>query len=275
MFDWDIGPYSLAIEGSSLYAAHFHEYLVRGGYPQTVGMETIAQAQQCLRDTIINLALKADMTSIFAVRHVEELEQLVLYLCMHHGEIIDMQDMEKELPIKRPTLQHFIAILEAAHLIHRLPPFGYGSEVQRARYKIYIADTGLVPALMYRGKAMIDDTKALSIAAETSVINHLLARYYYHNKCFSYVREGSLLVAEIAGQMVPFAMKYQQHPLEIQDLKELTQFCRERKIERGYVVTRSLSDFDVVPGDGPGCPAILRIPATLLCYFLGKMGIFQ
>ena len=77
--------------------------------------------------------------SFGSVRRVLELEHTFLYLCMHDGGLLDMPDLRKNLEVKKPTANNFIALLESTHLIHRLPPFGYGKEVLRARFKVYHA----------------------------------------------------------------------------------------------------------------------------------------
>ena len=60
----------------------------------------------------------------------------------------------------------------------------------------------------------------------------------------------------------------------IQDLKGLAEFCQEKHTERGYVVTKSLDDFGLLPQEKKSIQ-ILRIPATLLCYWMGEMEIRQ
>lgn len=70
-------------------------------------------------------------------RRVLELEMTFLYLCMHGGGLLDMAALGSNLKIAQQTVLHFIELLEATHLIYRLPPFGYGKEVLRARYKVY------------------------------------------------------------------------------------------------------------------------------------------
>jgi uncharacterized protein len=56
----------------------------------------------------------------------------------------------------------------------------------------------------------------------------------------------------------------------------LIELCERKRISRGYVVTKSLDDFGVMTGlpppvtDGDRPPAqIMRIPAPLLCYWIG------
>ena len=58
--------------------------------------------------------------------------------------------------MKKATANNFIALLESTHLIHRLPPFGYGTEVLRARYKVYLADAAIAPSVMLITKDVND-----------------------------------------------------------------------------------------------------------------------
>ena len=58
-----------------------------------------------------------------------------------------------------------------------MPPFGYGKDVLRARFKIYLADAAIAPAVMLKGKAILEDPTALGVATETAVFKHLFARW--------------------------------------------------------------------------------------------------
>lgn len=256
------------------YIGHFHEFLVRGGFPQTAQVESITQAQRLLREDIIDKVLKRDMTALFGVRRVLDLEQTFLYLCMHDGGLLDMPALCSNLNVKRPTAQNFIGLLEAAHLIYRLPPFGYGKEVLRGRYKIYLADAAMAPALMLKGKAILEDAAALGIATETAVFKHLFARYYSQNVRFTYWRGKRNhevdLVAELGSELIPFEVKYRAEHTGARELKGLLELCKDRRVDRAYVVTKALEDFgQLVFGDEPAA-RIMRIPAPLLCYWMGE-----
>jgi predicted AAA+ superfamily ATPase len=131
LFEWPRQEFYRVQELAAHYVGHFHEYLIRGGFPQTAQIESINQAQRLLREDIIDKALKRDMTALFGVRRVLELEQTFLYLCMHDAGLLDMTDLCSNLEVKRPTAQNFIHLLEATHLIYRLQPFGYGKDILR------------------------------------------------------------------------------------------------------------------------------------------------
>ena len=275
LFDWKQDAFYRTGETASAYVGHFHDYLVRGGFPQTAQVASISQAQRLLREDIIDKVLKRDMTALFGVRRVLELENTFLYLCMHDGGLLDMTNLCSSLSVKRPTAQNFIELLEATHLIYRLPPFGYGKDILRARFKIYLADAAIAPAVMLKGKAILEDANALGIATETAVFKHLFARYYAQNVRFTYWRGKKDhevdLVAEVEGEIVPFEVKYRAQHTGARELKGLLELCEQKHISRGYVVTKEMDDFG--PMDGSASTKIMRIPAPLLCYWMGATEI--
>jgi len=283
LFDWPQADFYRASEIANAYVGHFHEYLLCGGFPQTAQMGSISQAQRLLREDIIDKVLKRDMTAFFGVRRILDLEHTFLYLCLHDGGLLDMTNLCANLYVNRLTAQHFIELLEATHLIYRLPPFGYGKDVLRARFKIYLADAAIAPAVMLKGKTLLEDPAALGIATETAVFKHLFARYYAQNVRFTYWRGKQNreidLVAEINGEIIPFEVKYRAQHTGMRELKGLRELCQQKNVARAYVVTKALDDFGLlagVPPEGDSPPAqIMRIPAALLCFWMGATEISE
>lgn len=82
------------------------------------------------------------------------------------------------------------------------------------------------------------------------------------------------LVAEIDGQIIPFEVKYRAQHTGVRDLKGLLELCETKAIARGYVVTKSLNDFGLLndmPANRKTPTQIMRIPAPLLCYWMGAL----
>ena len=111
------------------------------------------------------------------------------------------------------------------------------------------------------------------MAAETTALKHLLGYYRTQNALLSYWREKENhevdVVVEVAGQLIPFAVKYRNQPVSQRDIKGLLSLCRKKSIARAYIVTKSLDDFGLMSGAAANTQ-ILRIPALLLCYWLGE-----
>lgn len=239
-------------------------------------VETVNQAQKLLREDIVDKVLKRDMTAIFGVRKIIELEQIFIYLCMNDGLILSMEKLCSNLPnnTTKNTVQKFIDLFESAYLIYKLQPFGYGKEVLRGRNKIYLSDAAIGPAVMLKGESLIDDSKALSVCAESATLKHLFARYYRQNIRFSYWQGKSKsevdLIAETGNEKIPFEVKYRaQHTTE-SDCKGLLEFCKKYEINRGYIITKLPSDFGVINVKNNDSLKILKIPAALLCYLMGE-----
>ncbi|BDD89196.1 ATP-binding protein [Desulfofustis limnaeus] len=281
LFDWAPVQFARVAADVSPMVAHFHEYLLRGGFPQSTLIESITAAQKLLREDIVDKVLKRDMTALFGVRHVLELEQVFLYLCLHGGGLLDMQALCRDLELKKPTVNNFINLLESTHLIYKLPPFGYGKEILRARYKVYLADPAIAPSVLLKGTTLLEDPTALGIAVETAFFKHVFARYYASSVGFSYWRgkrdRKVDIVAEVQDLVIPFEVKYRAQDTGIGDVKGLAEFCKTRKASRGYIITKDIQDFsilylpfDVATKYGTVPARIAKVPAPLACYWLGK-----
>ncbi len=160
LFQCGSNEYYRMTEAAVSLIGHFHEYLIRGGFPQTALVDSITQSQRLLREDIIEKVLKRDMTALFGVRRILELEQMFIFLCMHDGGLQDITTISKELGIAKPTVQNFIDLFESTYLIYRLPAFGYGKEVLRARNKLYLGDPAIAPAVLMKGKKILEDAQA-------------------------------------------------------------------------------------------------------------------
>jgi hypothetical protein len=276
IFDWGPARSARVAEKARPLTGLFHEYLLRGGFPQCALVESIPLAQRLLREDIVDKVLKRDMTALFGVRRVLELEQVFLYLCLHDGGLLDLPQLCGSLQLKRPTVSSFIGLLEATHLIHRLLPFGYGMQVLRARPKIYLADAAIAPSVLLKGKSLLEDADGLARAVETAFFKHVFTRYYAQSVGFSYWRGKQDrevdIIADLDGQLVPFEVKYRSPAhTGVRDLKGMTEFCATHGVERGYVITRELTDFGVqVVERGAAQTRLLKIPAPLACYWLGR-----
>ncbi len=277
LFDWSESDFVRVAENARLLVPLFHEYLLRGGFPQGALVDTINMAQKLLREDIVDKVLKRDMTAIFGVRHVLELEQVFLYLCLHDGGVLDIAGMCTNLGLTRPTVNNFIDLLEATHLIYRLKPLGYGKEVLRGRAKVYLADPAIGPGVLLKGKALLEDDTALGGAVETAFFKHVYSRYYRRSVGFSYWRgKGGHevdIIADVSGRLVPFEVKYRATNTGAGELKGLSEFCEDRHVSRAYVITKDISDFGVLRLSQD--TLALKIPAPLACYWLGQSEIGQ
>jgi len=104
---------------------------------------------------------------------------------------------------------------------------------------------------MLKGKSLLEDAGALGVAVETAFFNHVFTRYYRQSIGFSYWRgrkdQEVDIIASVEGRLVPFEVKYRSQATGACDLQGLERFCAERKVNPGYVITKDITDFSVMP----------------------------
>lgn len=280
LFEWSGQDLHVAREAAQECQGHFQEYLLRGGYPRAVLTDSADEAQAIVRDDIVDRILRSDMTRYFGVRRVRDLELVFLYLCRQRGGILDLPTLCSNTGMNRAQAERFIGLFEAAHLVHRLLPHGYGKEVLRGRSKIHLADSCLASAMTFGDDSMLERPAELGMVVESVVHKHLFAHRVPRPVPCTYWRDGRGnevdLVLEEGRGPVPVEVKYRSGPVDARDLKGLVEMCRQKEIKRGYVVTKSPEDRGLLefPARGRGrpkgpAPEVMRIPAALLCLCLG------
>lgn len=283
LFEWEPAAFSRVAVAARPLTGHFHDYLLRGGFPEPAMVNDLSRCQRLLREDIVDKVLKRDMTALYGVRRILELEKIFLYLCYHDGGVLDIPNLSQQLDgLNRQSVGNFLDLFEGTHLIYRLRQFGYGKEVLRGKWKIYLADPALPGAILLLGRRLLEQPDRLGAAVEAAFFKHVFTRYYAQQPTFSYWRDKAYkerevdLIVEIADRIVPFEVKYQDGQTGQAKLKGLRLFLEERGLHQGYVISQRWEDFGTQPAISarPGAeripiPAtILSIPAPLACFWL-------
>lgn len=284
LFDWSEADFARARAVAQPLTGHFHDYLLRGGFPEPALTPDLARCQRLLREDIVDKILKRDMTAFYGVRRVLEVERIFLYLCYHDGGILDIPTLCGQLEgVNRQTALNFLDLFESAHLITRLKPFGYGKEVLRGRDKVYLADAALPGAMMLLGQQLLTQPERLGAAVETAFFKHILTRYWRETPEFSYWVEPKSkqevdVITRMGERLVPFEVKYQDTTITPRLLKGMRQFMESRQVPQGYVITQRWEDFGRIAITSmnkatPDKPIgeVVAIPAPLACYWMSEI----
>ena len=273
LFDWNDGMRSMVATSAERLTGYFTDYLLRGGFPQAALMDDVDEAQKLIREDIVDRVLKRDMTVCYGVRHVVDLENLFLYLCMHDGGMLDIPTLCRELEVNRPTVQNYLTLLESAHMLFKLPPFGAGKQVLRPRWKIYLSDPSMAPSILLKGRSFLENPAEVGQAAEGAVCRHLAQRLYRQNIAFSYWKNSRGHEVDFIGTgngtSIPFEVKYRGENTGPGELKGLIDFMTQMKSPHGYVLTKRLSDFSIIEHPQTQAP-IMKIPVLLFCWWMGE-----
>lgn len=252
----------------------FQQYLMVGGFPETAVQKDIGLCQRLLREDVVERVLKRDMTALFGVRNVNDLEKLFIYLCIHSGGIVAHKTCANALGTSTITVANHLLLLEQANLIYRLPPAEVGGKrVLRARNKYYLVDAALRNAVLLRGEEILTNPEEMGLIVETTVLRHLFAYYYRDTPDIIYWRDPVSqkevdIIVRSPNYVFPFEVKYQDNP-NMRANSGLVAFCRKEKVKYAYWVTKRDSDFGVTTFEDLDTK-FLRIPAHILCYLLGQ-----
>jgi uncharacterized protein len=281
LLSWEPDQFEAAGARAEGSVAHFSDFLLRGGFPETVAAGGLEAAHASLRENVLDRLMRCDLSALYGLRRIAELERLFLHLCTSGSGLVQLQKLSEALDVSKNTVRSHLDLLEAVHLIYKLPPFGYGSEVQRGRIKVHPADPSLGIAMMMRGPEVLEDARSVAAVVEGCAFKHLFHRYLGGGPSFSYWRgkegEEISMIATGSSQSRPFAVHYSDSPADQQALKGLRRFCADRDVKLAYVITKRLDDFGRMTlshpdrGNDGDLPTIcMRVPALLFCYWMSR-----
>ncbi len=252
----------------------FQRYLLVGGFPETARQADIGLCQRLLREDVVERVLKRDMTALFGVRNINELERLFIYLCLHSGGILAHTAVARALETSKNTVASHLELLELANLVYRLPPVRTGGkQVLKARNKYYLIDAALRNAVLLRGEEVLANPEEMGTIVETTVLRHLYAYYYRDTPEIAYWRDARTdrevdIIVRSPAYVLPFEVKYRETaPLDRSS--GLAVFSEAEKVKMAYLVTKSDTDFGTVDLEGIDT-RFLKVPAHVLCYLLGQ-----
>ncbi len=252
----------------------FQHYLLVGGFPETATQKNTALCQRLLREDVVERVLKRDMTALFGVRNVNDLEKLFIYLCLHTGSIVAHKPCADALGTSTTTVANHLILLEQANLIYRLPPAEAGGKrVLRARNKYYLVDAALRNAVLLKGEEIFTNPDEMGFIVETTVLRHLYAYYYRDTPEIVYWRDPTTqkevdIIVRSPKYTFPYEVKYQENP-RLREKSGLVAFCRLESVKKAYWVTKQDKDFDLLRFEGLDAD-LLKVPAHILCYLLGQ-----
>ena len=252
----------------------FLDYLLLGGFPETARLQDVSLCQRLLREDVVERVLKRDMTALFGIRNVNELEKLFIYLCLHSGGIFAVRTCATALGTSATTVTSHLEALEQANLIYRLSPAGVGGKkVLRARYKFYLVDAALRNAVLLRGREILDDAEQMGIIVETTILRHLYAYHYRDTPEIVYWRDAKTeqevdIIVKSPNYVIPVEVKYRGSPT-FRARDGLATFCQTEPVAHAYWVTQREQDFGVARFPGLDTQ-FLKVPAHVFAYLLGQ-----
>lgn len=252
----------------------FQRYLLVGGFPETAAIEDISLSQRLLREDVVERVLKRDITAMFGIRNVADLEKLFIYICIHSGDILAVKTCADALETTTSTVANHLSVLEQANLIYRLAPYATGGKkVLKSRHKVYLIDAALRNAVLLKREEILENATDMGTIVETTILRHLYAYYYRDTPQVLYWRNTASdrevdMIVRSPRYTIPVEVKYRRSA-ELDAKQGLAVFCEQEQIPYAYWVTQRERDFAVTTLGGRPT-RFLKIPAHIFAYLLGQ-----
>lgn len=139
------------IDGGAIAACTREEYEARiltGGFPIALRRPNAAARNRWFHDYVTTV-VERDVLEIRRVRQRQVLPLLLRRLAAQSAGVLNVATIAAALSLDAKTTGDFVELLEAVHLVHRLPAFGRTLSARLAlRPKVHLVDAGLAAALL-------------------------------------------------------------------------------------------------------------------------------
>ena len=122
------------------------ERMVVGGYPEPL-TRSPQRARQWHRQ-YLHAIMERDIKDVARVKDAHELIRLLELLALRSAELLNINNLAKDLGLYRGTIEQYLLILERLFLIRRLPAWHNNSAKRLIKApKIHLVDSGLASTL--------------------------------------------------------------------------------------------------------------------------------
>ncbi|MCB9958882.1 MAG: ATP-binding protein [Rhodospirillaceae bacterium] len=252
----------------------FVDYLNFGGYPEAVLNEEIREnADQFIRNDIIDKVLLKDLPSLYGINDIQELNRLFSFLAYNTGNEASLENISRESGLTKPTIKRYIEYLENAFLIIKVSTVNENCQsMQRERhFKIYLTNPSMRAALF---SPIREDEKAqIGHLVESAIFSQWQHSAFFRNLRYArWKNEGEIDVVYLQDSA--------RQPRWIGEIKwsdrartnfpdvakhMMTFYNRHPSISDMFLTTRSYSSRKKI-----GDANVDIVPSAIYCYAVGR-----
>ncbi|WP_051609281.1 ATP-binding protein [Fodinicurvata fenggangensis] len=146
-----------------------------GGYPEALGLDK--SGRQEWHQDYIRALLDRDLADIARIHRHDAMRRLVEIVAAWSSKLLTIADIASGLSIKRPTVESYLAALEALYLVDRVPAWTK-TDYERVgkQDKLFMSDSGLMASILnWRMEQVQYDADRIGKLVETFIYNELAA----------------------------------------------------------------------------------------------------
>lgn len=250
----------------------FLDYLNYGGYPEAVlNPEIRENAEQFIRNDIIDKVLLKDLPSLYGINEIPELNRLFSVLAFNSGNEVSLDNITKTSGISKPTIKKYIEYLESAFLIIKLTTVDDNCRtLKRERnFKVYLTNPSMKAALF--APVTPQESDKIGHLAESAIFSQWQHSPSARSLRYSRWKSGEVDIVYLNNEEKPlwigeikWSDRIDSHYGEqVQSLQNLLQ--KHPTIGSALFTTKTIWRRDTLLG----IPFTIR-PTALYCYQIGR-----
>jgi len=154
---------------------NYFEYAIFGGYPAVTLIKEYAKKKKYL-DDIYNSYIRRDISTLFSLENITAFNRMVKLLALNIGNLINIQELSKEVGIARQTIEKYFFILESTYICRFIQPYFTNKRKEIVKMpKVYFYDLGLRNRIINDFRKIEDRTDG-GCLIENTVFKNLLKR---------------------------------------------------------------------------------------------------
>lgn len=229
------------------------EYIIAGQFPEMRNIEQIEQKHDYIIDSVLGKVLD-DCVHMFNIEKTEEFKLIARHLLNNISSIFELKNIGGEAGISFMTMEKYVEYLKNSYVVEVLYRY-HKSLIKQGRLlkKIYSPCVNFICALNHFNLDHFNEVpQVFGKIIENAVYNVLKQKYKIGSmdEPISFWRKGEKEIDFIVtkdGKQLPIEVKFSNN-INLKDLKVLSGYVEEKKLEYGVVVTRNELDKKEING---------------------------
>jgi len=150
------------------------EFMVRGSMPPLLTMTSL---EACVRwwEGYLATYLERDLRQLARIDALADFRRVMVALALRSGQLQNQTEIERDTAVPQPTVHRYLNLLEASHLLERLPAYATSRTKRLIKApKVYWADPALAAHLAgYYDEQSLRAARELGPLFETLLLHHL------------------------------------------------------------------------------------------------------
>ena len=139
---------SSSSSSSSSSREGYAERILRGGFPLAVSRPAGPRRNRWF-DDYVRLVLERDVAELSSVRQREKMPRLLAQLASQAAQVLNVARVAAQVGLEPSTAEHYIRLLEATFVVHRLPAWGTTLRARAvAKPKVHFVDSGVAGRML-------------------------------------------------------------------------------------------------------------------------------